>query len=289
MLKLDYISARGDVLPLANNKLFALAHVDGQTIAETDVATAVVGGLDGDTVNNIQATARTITLDLRIRNGVDVEEAKREILKVIKLKQQGGLLWTQNERSVIITGIVETVEMPRWTNEVTMQVSLHCEQPFWEDVDDVIQQINEAISLHYFTDSPADMLYFTEEGAPLGEYDTIRAKEFYNAGDVSVGVEITLIAHETVTNPVIYDHDGNYFGVGYSSHPFVMEAGDNLIITTHKGQKRVLYNGVVIFDKIKPNSTWLQLATGDNKFTIDSDDESISNMSFSIAYKQRYI
>lgn len=289
MLQLDFISARGDTMPLANNPLFHLIHIDGHTTASTSIASAVVGGIDGDTVNNIQATPRTIIIDLQIRNGVDVEEAKRAILKVVKLKQQGGLLWTQNERTVVISGIVEAVEMPRWTETAIMQITLHCEQPFWEDVDDIIQQISEAINLHYFTDSPVNMLYFPEDGLPLGEYDTIRTKSFHNDGDVAVGLEISILAHDTVTNPIIYDQYGNYFGIGYDGNPLIMHAGDNAVITTHKGRKTVTLNGVNIFDKIKPNSTWVQLATGDNVFSINSDDESISNMSFSLIYKQRYI
>lgn len=291
MLNLNYVSARGDILPLTANPLFHLTHVDGQTTAGTSIASAVVGGIDGDTVNNVQATPRTIVLDLRIKSGVDVEDAKRAILKIVKLKQQGGLVWTQNERTVIITGIVDAVEMPRWTKEAVMQISLHCEQPFWEDVDDVIKQINEAIDLHYFTSSPADMLYFPADGIAFGVYDTIRTKSFHNDGDVSVGLEITILAHDTVTNPIIYDQNGNYFGLGNSGEnaAFVMQTGDNVVITTHKGRKTVVYNGVPIYDKIKPNSTWLQLEAGDNVFSINSDDDSITNMSFSLIYRQRYI
>lgn len=304
MLKLDYISERGDILPLSGNNLFSLVHIDGQTSASTSIASAVVAGIDGDTVNNVQADPRTIIIDLTIKSGVSVEEAKRAILRVVKLKRRGGLIWTQNEKSVAIYGIVESVDMPRWEESAVMQITLHCAQPYWEDIDDVIQQISEAVNLHYFTDSPADMLYFPESGVPLGEYDTIRTKSFYNDGDVAVGLEITILAHDTVTNPIIYDRDGNYFGLGYEiegasggagigtaweSVPFVMQAGDVVVISTHKGRKTVKYNGVVIYDKIKPNSTWLQLAAGDNTFSIDSDDDSITNMSFSLIYRQRYI
>lgn len=303
-MKLNFISARGDVLPLVANKYFTLGHVDGQTTASTSIASAVVGGVDGDKVNNVQAEARTIIIDLHIKSDVNVEEAKREILKVVKLKKSGVLLWDQNNRTVNISGIVEAVEMRRWTNGVIMQITLHCEQPFWEDVDEVIQQINEAIGLHYFTSSPNEMLYFPEDGVVFGEYDTIREKTFYNSGDVAVGVEITLLAHDTVTNPIIYDINGDFFGLGYEyesadggagigtawvSNPFIMQAGDNVVITTHKGNKTVKHNGVNILDKVKPNSTWLQLDTGDNVFKVNSDDENIDNMSFSITYKQRYI
>lgn len=304
MLKLNFISARGDILPLVGNNLFDLTNFSGQTNAIATLSTAVIGGVDGDTVNNAQATARTIVLDLQIKNGVNVEDAKRAILRVVKLKQNGGLIWTQNDRTVAIYGIVEAVEMPRWTSNAIMQITLHCAQPFWEDIDDVIQQISEAVNLHYFTSSPADMLYFPEDGIPFGKYDTIRTKTFHNDGDVAVGLEITILAHDTVTNPIIYDQNGNYFGIGYEiesasggagigsaweSVPFVMQAGDNVVITTHKGRKTVKYNGNIIYDKIKPHSTWLQLEAGDNTFSIDSDDDSIANMSFSLIYRQRYI
>lgn len=304
MLKLEYVSARGDILPLTENKLFTITNFDGQTVATTTISSAEITGSDGDTVNNVRTDARTIIIDLTIANGVDVEEAKRAILRVVKIKQRGELIWTQNEKNVSIYGIVENIEMPRWTNQAVMQITLHCEKPYWEDVEEVVQQISDAINLHYFTNSPADMLYFPADGIPFGEIDTIRTKSFYNDGDVSVGLEITILAHDTVTNPIIYDQNGNYFGIGYeietesggaglgsawASVPFVMQAGDTVVISTHKGQKFVKYNGVIMYDKIKPNSTWLQLAAGDNTFSIDSDDESIANMSFTLTYRQRYI
>lgn len=299
-MKLDYISARGDRLPLATNDLFFLTNVDGMTIAETSIASSTISGADGDIVNNVQANVRGIVLDLRIRNGVDVEAAKRAVLRIVKIKQKGSLEWTQNGRTVVITGIIESVDMPRWTDAVTMQISMYCNQPFWEDIDFIVQQINEAVDLHYFTDDVGDMLYFPENGIPLGEYDTLRTKRVFNDGDVCVGLEISIVAFETVTNPIIYDRNGKFFGLGYSSvekmrdyapndKQFIMQAGDHVVITTHKGNKTVRLNGEMVYHYIKPQSTWLQLEAGDNSFTINSDDDSFTNMSFSLSYKQRYI
>lgn len=303
-MQLDFISARGDILPLVNNEYFTITNIDGMTAATTSISSNVVGGFDGDIVNNIQAQPRSIVIDLRISPTVDVEEAKREILRVIKLKQYGALLWTHNDRTVTISGLVESVDMPRWNNSVVMQISLYCDSPFWEDVDYVVSQIRESVDLHYFTDNAADMLYFPFDGVPFGEFDTLRYKPFYNAGDVAVGLEITIIALDTVTNPIIYDQYGNFFGLGYTtesestnpnigsawaSKPFIMHAGDTVVITTHKGNKTVKYNGQSAYNFIKPNSTWLQLETGDNFFNINSDEENLSNMHFNISYKQRYI
>lgn len=290
-MKFDYVSARGDRLPLATNSLFNLVHVDGMTKAATSIASSAIGGADGDIVNNVQADARPIVIDLRIKNGVDVEEAKRAVLQVVKIKQIGTLEWTQNGRTIAISGIVEEVDMPRWTNAVTMQITMYCNQPFWEDISFIVQQISEAIDLHYFTDSLSGMLYFPADGIPLGEYDTIRTKRFYNSGDVAVGLEISIVAFATVTNPIIYDGNGNFFGVGYGdgAKRVQLTAGDNVVITTHKGRKDITLNGKSILSKLRPQSTWLQLEAGDNQYTINSDDDSITNMTFSLIYKQRYV
>lgn len=278
-------------MPLASNAYFDLINIDGQTQAVTSISSAVIGGVDGDTVNNVQAHPRTLILDLRIKSGVDVERAKRYILQTVKVKQKASLVWTQNERTVTISGIVESIDMPRWYDGVTMQISMHCEQPFWEDIDFVVQEISEAIDRHYFTSYQNDMLYFPAAGIPLGEIDTTRTKRFANDGDVSVGIEITINALDTVTNPIIYAENGDFFGIGYGTgaKKLVMESGDVAKITTHKGNKAVSLNGINLFDKIKPNSTWLQLAPGENLFSVQSDDGSISNMYFNLTYKQRYV
>lgn len=291
MFKLEYFSKRGDVLPLSDNPLFVLTNVDGMTTGAASISSTVTGGVDGDTVNNVQVQPRPITLTLEFQNGVDVENAKRDIFRVVKIKQNGTLKLTHSNRTVQINGIVESIEMPRFNNAVAMQISLHCENPFWEDVEAVIQEINEFINAHYFTTDPYNMLYFPAEGIPFGFYDTSRTKTFHNAGDVAAGLEIRIQAFDTVTNPIIYDTDGNYFGVGYGTgaKKVTMQSGDIMVITTHKGNKTVKLNGVSLFDKIKPQSKWLQMQTGDNQFAINSDDSSVSNMTFNLIYKQRYI
>lgn len=290
-MKFDYISARGDRLPLATNEYFDLIHVDGMTTAATSISSSTLGGADGDIINLVHANARPIVIDLRVKSGVNVEDAKRAILRVVKIKQTGTLEWTQNNKTLVISGVVENVDMPRWTNAVTLQISMYCSQPFWEDLDFIVEQISEAIALHYFTDSETGMLYFPEAGIPLGEYDTIRTKHFYNDGDVAVGLEISIVAFATVTNPIIYDGNGNFLGVGYGdgAKRVQLNAGDNVVITTTKGNKGITLNGKSILSKLRPQSTWLQMEAGDNIFTINSDDDNLSNMAFSLIYKQRYV
>lgn len=289
MLELLYISKWGESINLANNNLFTLTNVDGMTTAATDISTIVIGGIDGDHINNIQAQPRGMVFDLRIKNGVNVEYAKREILSVVKLKQQCTLQWSQNNKTVTIKGVVDNVTMPRFNNEVTMQISLHCAEPFWEDLNEIISEISEIIPLHYFTNYENDMLFFVSDGIPFSAYDTSRTRIFYNFGDVSVGMIIEVIALGTVTNPIIYGQGGNFFGVGYGTRSLVMSEGDVLIINTRAGEKSVTLNGVSQLDKIKPRSTWLQLEAGENEFSVNSDDAATDNLVFTLEYKQRYI
>ena len=291
-MDLRFVNQKGGSINLVDNDYFYLVDVDGQTNATADISSVVQSGTDGDNVVNIQVQPRTIVLDMRIKSGIDVEIAKRYILNVFKIKKTGSLIWTQKNKTVTISGIVESVDMPRWNDAVAMQISLYCEQPFWEDVEDVLQEISEAINLHYFTDIHNDMLIFpAPAGIAFGEYDLTRTREFTNKGDVAVGMDIEIIAYATVTNPIIRDDNGNFFGVGYGTgnKQVKMSIGDVIRISTHKGKKSIYLNDTSIISKIKPKSTWLQLEAGENTFTINSDDDSTNNMTFTLTFKQRYI
>lgn len=289
-MKLEFISAKGEVMPLTENGRFKLANVDGITTANVEISSSTVASMDGDFVNNKRTTPRSIVLDLAIER--DVENVKRYILKYVKPKLQSILRLTQNERTTQISGIVESIEMPRFTNIATMQITLHCAQPYWEDLENSSQEISEVLDLFYFTDNDEseieseedNMLYFPEEGIPFGEYDTNRTKVLTNEGDVDIGLEIHIVALGTVTNPVIYNVEGEYIGVDVT-----LLGGDEVIISTVKGNKTIRINGENKISKIREGSTWLQLAVGENEFTIDSEDGTEGNMYFTLTYKQRYV
>lgn len=290
MVKFTYLSERGDSLSLIGNDRFKMTNFDGQTEAKGKLASVLIGNSDGDTLNNIFAQPRTIVIDLLILDD-NVEAVKREILNVVKLKQKGVIEWEQESKLLRIEGVVEAVEMPRWTKKAVMQITLHCSQPFWEDAEKIIQEVQEFLNLHYFTNYRNDMLYFPAEGIPFGAIDTTKRRAINNTGDVSVGLEIVITALGTVTNPIIYADNGRFFGIGHGTgvKKVVMSEGDAIVITTGKDNKTVLLNGVNMLGKIKPSSTWLQLEAGENTFAVDSDEHEPSNMTFTLSYKRRYI
>lgn len=296
-MKMIFENKRGQTLNLIENPYFHLVDIQGHTTATSAISSVTIGGVDGDEINSIQAQPRTMILTMILKNGVDVENAKRAILSVIKIKQGFSIRWTQNDRETEISGVVESVDMPRWNNQVAMQVMLHCENPFWQDRENSTEQIDEAIGKHYFTTLANEMLYFPASGIPFGEVNTIRTREIENKGDVSTGLIIEIQAYRTVTNPIIRNQNGEFFGVGYGplaeGHVYKLYAGDVLTINTARGNKSAIhhtaYGDTDVLKYIKPQSTWLQLEAGLNTISIDNDDDDLYNMSFSLIYKQKYI
>lgn len=280
---LHYIGANGGMLDLWQNELFHLVDVDGLTLVNTDVASSTTPSMDGDTVNLIQAQARVMVLTLRFKQGVSVEVAKRHVLSIVKPKLKGTLRMVDENRTTEINGVVTAIAMPRFTNAVMMQITLHCSSPFWQDVNNVLVELSRVKDMHAFP-IPTSGLAFPVDGVPFGVYDVNMTQTYTNEGDADCGMVITIIAVDTVVNPVLYKSDGTFIGVDDT-----LVAGDQVVINTNKGQKSITKNGVSVFSKVREGSTFFQLDIGDNEITIDSDDGTENNMYFTLAFKRRYV
>ena len=284
MFTLDFISARGMIMPLVKNKYFNLAGCDGLTKTDVSLATSAVPSMDGDTVNNAQTQPRPIVLYLEPKGGQNVEEFKRYVFSYVKPKLPGMLRWNFNGRNIEILGVVQAVEMPRFSNKCIMQISMYCSEPYWADVDYLITELSNIVDMHY-SSIDAGGMYFPEEGVPFGVYDRNNVQNFTNDGDVASGMTIMITAMSVATNPVLRNRaNGKFIGIND-----ILVAGDDVVITTYKGRKTITKNGVNIIDKIMPGSTFLQLEVGGNEFEIATDDEEMANINFTLTYKRRYV
>ena len=285
MRKFIISSLRGGSINLLDNEYFLLSNFDGQTANQNDISMTTAAGFDGGFINSAQAQPRSMSLELLVKSGVNVELAKRHITQVIKPYQLITFTLEQEGKTIVIEGTVEAFSMPRYQQGVAVVVDFLCAQPFWEDANNIQTVLADVINMHYFTEETDDGVWcFVEEGVPLGVYNFERQKSVVNDGDVAVGMTIEIVALGKVTNPIIYAEDGTYIGVNTT-----MEANDKITISTHKRNKTIYKNGVNILDTIMAGSTWLQLYTGINTFNFNSDNEETDNCYFQIIYKQRYI
>lgn len=279
----DFISAKGAAMPLLSNPYFTIVDIEGFTSVTSDLASVTVPFVDGDTVTNIQAQPRTVVIYLRLKQSAGIEAAKRYVLQYVKPKLNGTLQMTRDGKETQLVGLVEAIELPRFEQGCTMQVTLHCSQPYWEDVDFVVQEISQVIDLHYFPEDQGG-LAFPTDGVPFGVYDDDLTRSMTNEGDVDTGVLITIIALGAVTNPKIYNTlTGEYIGITDT-----LAGNDEVVINTIVGQKTVTKNGVNIIDKIMSGSKFLQLGVGYNEFTIEADS-GIDSVYFTLTYKQKYV
>lgn len=279
----DFVSAKGAAMPLLGSKYFTLTGIDGFTLVQSDIASVIVPFVDGDTVTNIQAQPRPVTIYLRLKETAGIETAKRYVLQYVKPKLTGTLQLQQDGRNIELVGLVEAIELPRFEQGCTMAITLHCSQPYWRDIDFVVAEISEIINLHYFP-VPEGGLAFPTDGVPFGAYDDDLTQELENSGDVETGMVITIVALGEVVNPRIYNtYTGEFIGVTDT-----LAGNDFVTITTIKGRKTITKNDENIIDKIMSGSTFLQLATGTNEFTIQADS-GIDSVYFTLTYKQLYV
>ena len=280
--KLFYTSHDGKTLDLFNNDYFDLINADGLTVANANIVTSTTPMIDGDEIQNVRANPRPLTLDLQIKSGQDVERAKRYILNVIKIKKRGTLTYIQGtgteNRTIEISGVIQSVSMPRFTNAVIMQISIYCNNSFWQDVNDVILNINRAINNHHFA-----ITFPTDSPVVLGIVNRQTEQTYINDGDTETGVVITVTAFGAVTNPKIYNQNGDFIGINDT-----LTAGDVLIIDTNKGQKAITKNGVSVINKLTSGSVFLQMEIGTNEFstTADSGAEYIY---YVVNFKRRFV
>ncbi len=284
MFTMDFISARGDKMPLVNNNYFNLAGIDGLTKMETSISTSTVPSMDGDKVNNIQAVPRTIVVYLEIK-GANIEDAKRYISSFVKPKAIGTLRWNQNGRTVEISGIVQAIDMPRFVKKGILQFSVYCSEPYWADMNYRVTELCNIVDKHYFPFEEGG-LYFPEDGVAFGMYEDRHIENLVNEGDIASGMVITITALAETKNPVLRNvATGQYIGISDT-----LVAGDTVVISTKKGEKAITKNGKNIIDKLLPGSTFIQLDAGGNELMIDSDnEENYANMYFTLTYKRRYV
>ena len=278
-------SVRGGSINLLDNEYFLISNFDGQNANDNDISITTTAGFDGGVVNSAQAQPRSMSLELLVKSGVNVELAKRHITQVVKPYQLITFTLEQEGKTIEIQGTVEAFSMPRYQMDVAVVIDFLCAQPFWEDAEEMFTLLSDVNGEHIFTEDYNDeFLAFPEEGVVFGVFNYERVKSVYNEGDVSIGMTIDIIAVDNVTNPIIYAEDGTYIGVNTT-----MVANDKITISTHKRKKTIYKNGENILDKIMVGSTWLQMQTGMNTFNFNSDDEVTDNCYFRIGYKQRYI
>lgn len=282
MAKFTLTSPNDEILNLSNDVHFDLIGIDNQTFNENSISSLVIAGSDGDITNNVASNPRTITISLYMRGNVEL--SKRYIMRFCKPKLNHVLSWTQEKRTLQISGILESVNLPRWANGLVMVLKFHCPNPFWLDQNETRDEIADGVALHYFTTEPNNQLAFYGDGIVMGAINTIHTQTFYNDGDVATGLTIDIFTQSGIDNPIVYADGGVFIGVNKTLAP-----SDHLVITTGKDEKDIKLNGVSVIGDIMAGSTFPQMHVGENTFRIASATGEIHDVYMILKYRKAYI
>lgn len=272
-------NSKGEEMPLFDNPYFITTDVDGMTEADVAVSSSVMSNVDGDIINAQSVNPRSITITLRVRQEINPEIAKRYILSFVKPKREASLYLDYKDRQMTISGVIQNITMPRFSNAVAMQFTLYCSQPFWEDVNPFMTEITNILSMHHWSIVPKE-----QADIVMGEIMESYRQSIVNEGDIAIGMDMSILALGEVKNPMIYlDGTSEFFGL-----TLTMAENDILKICTIKGKKSATLNGESVLDKVMQGSTWLQLEVGKNDIVIN-DDNHAKNVQFTLVSTERYI
>lgn len=287
--KLTYINSRGEALEFGITSVFhcnvskdvtGIAGIDN-TIYKTNSM-----GQHGDTYIGQRYEPREITIAGSI-NSTDkdrVLELRRRAEKILNAELDAKLIYTYKDFVRVIDCKVDG--RPQFkTSKVFMQYSIPitCCNPFWREETEAKKDIAAWVSNWEFD------FEIPEEGIELGYREPSVIVNVYNEGDVKSGMRVEFRAVGTVVNPILLNvNTQEYIRLLNTT----MVAGDVITINTEYGSKGAVLKRdgeeVDYFRYIDVDSTFMQLAIGDNVFRYDAE-EGVSALEATIYHNNKYL
>ena len=289
MRKLELINKNYQILDLLNNRSnFILTSAEGLHGIETDIAESETPYADGAIIDSVKALPRGIELVFTLRG--NIKESIDKFTSIVKSKQYVTLREVEGDRDITIKGIATIPPYSRMMQSCKITLTIYCAQPYWEDINYIVEVISHYIDLLHF---PEEGQYFTETGRPFGALDLSLKKTFTNMSDTSVGMLINITALGEVKNPFIVCDTGEQKGWQMQLN-LTLKENDEVVISTVKGDKYITINGLdtyegePILNKLEwQGLDWLQLETGENIFSVGAETGE-SDVFFNLVYKGRY-
>ena len=254
----------GQQLELTHNPAYEIVEITGIDPPDSTINKTHNADFDGTIYNSSYMNSRSITITLAINS--PAETNRINLYHYFKTKFPVRLFYRNGARDVYIDGYVQNMPVSYFAKKQVAQITVFCPRPQFNGVDDEVQPFSSVTPLFEFPFS------LESAGAEMSGLELSPEKSIYNNGDVETGALMTIRALGTLITPKIYNVDtGEHMILDVT-----MGAGDRIEIDTIKGEKSiVLYpaggglNNII--GRLRQGSSWLQLAPGDNVFTIAAD------------------
>lgn len=280
MFSLKIENAKGELFELTHDtQNYAIIGVQGLTPPATAVNTSTGGILDGTFHNLSRVEQRNIVITIHL-NG-DIEKNRQNLYKVFNLKKPCMIFFRNENRDVKIKGYVETLEGDLFENGETIQISIICPRPYFEDLNELYTQLSKIVKMFEFP-------FFRDVPEVIAEITEYPQCSIINSGDVECGCVIDIEIDDAVTDLNIY----NTTKQEYLSFAYEFSGGDEIIISTVSGNMyaKLIRNGseINLLNYIKNGSTWFKLEVGENIFTFSVTSGNVDSVSMIFATSNLY-
>lgn len=275
---------------------FIIKEIDGLGPPKANVNTTKLATTDGSIFNSARLDERNIVIKLLFEPAPDIEATRQRSYRYFPLKKPVTLTIEEDHRILTTTGYVETNEPDIFSKAEGNSISIICDDPYLYSAGE--DGVNETV---FYGIDPMFEFEFENEDLeePTIEFGSIEnetEKTVYYDGDSEIGITIyihavgesgTITIYNTGTRErMIIDSDKIQQLTGSG-----IVAGDELIITTMRGNKRILLlrGGyyINVLNALDRDSDWFTLTKGDNVFAYVAEYGS-ENLEFTIENKTIY-
>ena len=253
----------GDILELTHNKNYIVTEVKGLNPPKAKVNFSDIAGMNGSLFNSAKAEVRNLVLTVLPQT--PVEKNRLALYRFAQVAQWCKIYYSNGSVDVQIEGYVETVEGSLFSKTQSLQISIVCPQPYFEELHEIHNDISSLISNVEFP------FAIEAEGIEFSYINHDVLSTVTNVGDVETGIIVEITARGEVVNPVIYDNTSR----GSIALNITLAEREQIVINTNSGSRSVkLISGTGetnIIDKLKPNPQWFTLQPGENIFSYDAE------------------
>lgn len=256
---------------------FLIRSITGLGAGKANINSTELSTGDGSVYNSSRVLPRNIVFSLDFLEKPTIEDTRQRSYKYFPIKKQIRLIFETKNRICEITGYVETNEPNIFSKQENTQVSIICPDPYFYSTEKTVSIFSGIEPLFEF---PFENNSLTDNLLEFGGIIVNQEKNVFYKGDSEVGVVIYIHAIGEATNLTIYNTltrevlkiDTDRLEALTGS---IIKAGDDIIISTIKGQKfiRLIRDGeyINILNCLGRNSDWLLLVKGDNVFVFTAE------------------
>lgn len=288
--KIEYINERGQSIMLNHEGPLFLFEPEGFHGLEADVISSKSAYQDGSNFKGVTLKDRILTLNCYILVDTELQRdnLKRKLYQVFNPKVKGKMK-IYKETTERGASNLRVIQAPVFNDDyktdnllVPFQIQLAMPLPFFEDKDEIRVDFGNDIGNFFFD------LEIEEQGRELSIKNNSIVTNIYNAGDVETPVKVVFKAKSDVKNPSVY----NVYTKEFIKINKTMQAGEEITVTTHKGNKRVdsYLNGITtnIYNYWDIQGSFMWLDVGDNTIRYDAE-ELIEQLEVYIYYSNYYL